>query len=68
MPLIKLKSSSITGSVDLRGAPTASSQFSEIATTEFVTQAVSELVDSAPELLNTLEELARSLGSDTNQA
>ena len=66
MPLIKLKSSSITGSVDLRGSPTASSQFSEIATTEFVNQAVSDLVDSAPELLDTLGELARSLGSDTN--
>ena len=67
MPLIKLKSSSITGSVDLRGLPTASGQFSEIATTEFVNQAVSDLVDSAPELLDTLGELARSLGSDTNQ-
>jgi hypothetical protein len=33
-----------------------------------VTQEVSNLVDSAPELLNTLGELARSLGTDQNQA
>lgn len=68
MPLIKLRSSSLTDSVDLRGQPTTSSQYSEIATTEFVTQEVANLVDSAPELLNTLGEIARSLGIDTNQA
>ncbi len=68
MPLIKLKSSSITDSVNLRGQPTASSQYSEIATTQMVNQEISNLVDSAPELLNTLGELAQSLGTDTNQA
>lgn len=68
MPLIKLKSSSITESVSLRGQPTASSQNSGIATTQFVNQEVSNLVDSAPELLNTLGEIAKSLGTDTNQA
>lgn len=68
MPLIKLKSSSITESVNLRGQPTTSNQYSEIATTQFVTQEVSNLVDAAPELLNTLGELARSLGTDQNQA
>jgi hypothetical protein len=68
MPLIKLKSSSITESVNLRGVPTTSSQYSEIATTQFVTQEVSNLVDSSPELLNTLGEIARSLGADQNQA
>ena len=68
MPLIKLKSSSITDSVNLRGSPTASSPYSEIATTQYVNQEVSNLVDSAPELLNTLGELAQSLGTDTNQA
>jgi hypothetical protein len=67
MPLIKLKSSSITESVHLRGQPTASGQFSEIATTRLVTQEVSNLVNSSPELLNTLGELAQSLGSDNNQ-
>jgi type II secretory pathway component GspD/PulD (secretin) len=68
MPLIKLKSSSITESVNLRGSPTASGQFSELATTQMVNQEVSNLVGSAPELLNTLGELAQSLGTDTNQA
>jgi hypothetical protein len=68
MPLIKLKSSSITDSVNLRGSPTASDQFSEIATTRLVTQEVSNLVGSSQELLNTLAELAKSLGTDTNQA
>jgi len=62
--LIKLRSSSLTDSVDLRGEPTTSSQYSEIATTEFVTQEVANLVDSAPELLNTLAELAQSFGTD----
>ena len=66
MPLIKLKSSSITESVNLRGQPTASSQNSEIATTQMVTQEISNLIDSAPALLNTLGELATSLGTDTN--
>jgi hypothetical protein len=68
MPLIKLKSSSITESVDLRGIPTASNQFSEIATTRMVNQEVSNLIGSAPDLLNTLGELAKSLGTDKNQA
>jgi hypothetical protein len=68
MPLIKLKSSSITESVNLRGLPTTSSQYSEIATTQLVRQQVSTLIDASPELLNTLEELAKSLGSDSNQA
>ena len=67
MPLIKLKSSSITESVNLRGQPTTSSQHSEIATTQLVNQEVSNLVGSSPELLNTLGELARSLGTDQNQ-
>ena len=68
MPLIKLKSSSITESVNLRGQPTASDPYSGIATTQLVTQEVSNLVNSSPELLNTLGELAKSLGTDTNQA
>lgn len=68
MPLIKLKSSSITDSVNLRGLPTTSGQNSGIATTQLVTQEVSNLVNSSPDLLNTLGELAKSLGTDTNQA
>lgn len=68
MPLIKLKSSSITDSVNLRGNPTASSQHTELATTQMVRQEVSNLIDSSPDLLNTLGEIAKSLGTDTNQA
>ena len=68
MPLIKLKSSSITESVNLRGQPTASSQSTEIATTQFVAQEIDNLIGATPELLNTLSELARSLGADENQA
>jgi hypothetical protein len=68
MPLIKLKSSSITESVHLRGLPTASGQHSEIATTQLVNQEINNLISSAPDLLNTLGELATSLGTDINQA
>ena len=68
MPLIKLKSSSITESVNLRGLPTTSSQYSEIATTQLVNQEIDNLISSSPELLNTSGELATSLGTDINQA
>jgi len=64
MPLIKLRSSSLTDSVDLRGEPTTSGQYSEIATTRLVKQEISNLVDASPELLDTLGELAKSLGTD----
>ncbi len=67
MPLIKLKSSSIQESVDFRGVPTANNS-SNIATTQMVQQEVSSLVGSAPELLNTLSELASSLSIDDNNA
>lgn len=72
MPMIKIRSSSIIGSVDLRGVPTAptaleSIQDSQVATTQFVEQAISELVDSAPAILNTLAELAASISNDENQ-
>jgi len=64
MPLIKLRSSSITESVNLRGDPTSSGQHSEIATTQLVTQEISNLIDASPALLNTLSELAKSFGTD----
>lgn len=67
MPMIKLRSSSIIGSVDLRGKPTAETS-SNIATTQMVQQEISSLVDSAPELLNTLSELAASISTDENKA
>jgi hypothetical protein len=49
-------------------APTAAAgtNTTQIATTEFVGTAVSELVASAPAALNTLNELAAALGSDAN--
>lgn len=67
MPLIKLKSSSIVDSVNLRGQPTTTNPLSGIATTQMVNQEISNLISGAPELLNTLGELANALdsGSDT---
>jgi hypothetical protein len=49
-------------------APTASSSTNstQIATTAYVTTAVSNLVDSSPDALNTLNELAAALGDDAN--
>ena len=67
MPLIKLKSSSLVNSIDLKGVPTAS-EVSYIATTQMVQQEISNLVGSAPELLNTLAELAASISTDGNNA
>jgi hypothetical protein len=63
MPLIKLKSSSLANSIDLKGVPTAS-DLSYIATTQMVKQEISNLVGSAPGLLNTLSELAASISTD----
>ena len=39
-----------------------------VATTQFVKTAISNLVDTAPEILNTLNELATALGNDANYA
>lgn len=47
---------------DLINAPT------DLATTSYVDTKVSELVDSSPETLNTLNELAKALGEDPNFA
>ena len=51
-------------------APTASvgTNTTQIATTAFVTTAVANIVDTAPEALNTLNELAAALGDDANYA
>jgi hypothetical protein len=67
MPLIKLKTSSIMDSVNLRGQPTASNPNTGIATTQMVQQEINNLVNGAPELLNTLGELANSLSSNDTQ-
>lgn len=57
----------------LTGTPTAptaepGSNTTQIATTAFVRAAVAALVDSAPEALDTLNELAAALGDDPNFA
>lgn len=67
MPLIKLKTSSIMDSVNLRGQPTASNLNTGIATTQIVQQEINNLVNGAPELLNTLSELSNSLSSNDAQ-
>ena len=46
----------------------ASDNSTKVATTAYVTTAVSNLVDSAPGTLNTLNELAAALGDDANYA
>ena len=73
MPIIKARSSSIIDSVDLRGTPTAVTAASgtnttQIASTAFVSGAVSDLVASAPAVLDTLSELASALGNDADFA
>jgi len=71
MPIIKARSSSIISSVDLRGQPTAATaaagtNTTQIASTGYVRQAVADLIASAPNVLDTLNELALALGNDAN--
>jgi hypothetical protein len=61
MALTKAKASNI-----LLTTPAASSNDVTPATTEYVTTALANLVDSAPSTLNTLNELAAALGDDVN--
>jgi len=73
MPLIKARSSSIIDSVDLRGQPTAPTaeqtvNTNQLASTSFVRTAIAELIDSSPDLLNTLNELAAAIANDPNFA
>lgn len=51
-------------------APTAANNNSsqQIANTEFVMRAITSLIDSSPEALNTLNKLARAIGNDPNFA
>ncbi len=62
-----LASPALTG---IPTAPTAvaSTDTTQIATTAFVKTAVANLVDGAPELLNTLNELAAAISDDANFA
>ena len=58
---ITLNSSSVTATTQSAGNNTT-----RVATTAFVTTAISNLVDSAPSTLDTLNELAAALGDDAN--
>ena len=60
-----LASPTLTGNPE---APTqsASNNSTRIATTEYADRAISNLVDSSPSALNTLNELAEALGDDAN--
>jgi len=60
---------SIANDVNLNGNPTTTTQSAgnnttRIATTAFVEAAVSNLIDSAPNTMNTLNEIAAALGDD----
>ena len=60
-------------SVDLRGQPTAetanqATNTNQLASTAFVRTAIAELIDSSPELLNTLNELAAAISNDPDFA
>ena len=61
----KLASPALTGT-PTAPTPSASDNSTKIATTAYADRAVSNLVDSAPGTLNTLNELAAALGDDTN--
>ena len=58
----------IVGGTATVPTPTAGSNNTNVATTAFVQTAVSNLVDSAPATLDTLNELAAALGDDANFA
>ena len=61
MALTKVKAGNI-----LLTTPAASSNDVTPATTQYVTTALANMVDSAPSTLNTLNELAAALGDDAN--
>ena len=64
-----LTTTSLTASGETN-VPTANSgnKSKTIANTEFVQNSIASLVDSAPDTLNTLNELAKALGNDANFA
>ena len=69
MPMIRIRSSSIQENVHLGGVPTSqTTSDASIATTQYVDTAISDLVNSAPEILNTLAELSQSISNDGNQS
>lgn len=64
---VSTKSLTVTGTTSV---PTANAGNSSkaIANTEFVAKSISALVNGAPDQLNTLNELAKALGNDSNFA
>lgn len=73
MALTKVKGHIVADDIALGGNPTtttqsASDNSTKLATTAYVTTAVSNLVDSSPAALNTLNELAAALGDNENFA
>lgn len=68
-----LSSKAPLDSPGLTGTPTAptataGANTTQVATTQFVSTAVSNIIGAAPETLNTLNELAEALGDDANFA
>ena len=61
-----LFSSPTFSGIPLAPTATAGTNTQQVATTAFVSTAVANLVDTAPEALNTLNELAAALGDDVN--
>ena len=61
MSLTKVKAGNI-----ILTTPSSSSNDTTPATTQYVTTAINDLIDTAPSTLNTLNELAAALGDDVN--
>jgi len=65
--MAKTNSPTLTGT-PLAPTATVGTNTTQVATTEFVSTAVANLVDTAPAALNTLNELSQALGDDENFA
>lgn len=65
--IARLDSPTFTG-VPLAPTASSSTNTTQIATTEYVTTAVNNVINAAPGALNTLDELAAALGDDANYA
>ena len=64
---VSTTSLTVTGETSVPTANEGNSS-NTIASTEFVAKSLAKLVDSAPETMNTLNELAKALGNDPNFA
>ena len=60
------KESPVFSGIPRTPTPTEGDTSNQIATTEYVMRAISNLIDSSPETLNTLAELSQALGNDPN--